>query len=244
MISSEQKTPLHAMHCLLQGFKMLLQPDLRHFIIIPLVLNFLLFGLALAVGIHYFSIFMAHVIPQWLDFLAWLLWPLFGLGYLLIVYFTFTLIANVIASPFYGTLAERTLIVLQGKTRSIQPMPLYKIAISSIVSALQRMGYYLTRAIPLLILFLIPGINLAAPFLWLGFSAWIVAQEYMSYPLEAKGLDFARQRIEVKSMKLGLFSFGGLVLLGLSIPIINILIPPAAVVGATLYQQASKSEKE
>lgn len=240
MLLSRQHSPLYAIHCLLQGFRLLFKPELRHFLIIPILINLLLFGVALAVGIHYFSIFIEHVIPQWLEFLVWLLWPLFALSYLLIVYFSFTLIANVIASPFYGTLAERALSLLEGEEARANPAPLLRTITGSLFSALKRMGYYLVRAIPLLILFLIPGINLIAPFLWMGFSAWIVAQEYMAYPLETKGLDFTQQREWVKSMRLGVFTFGGLILLGLAIPVLNIFVPPAAIVGATWYQRNEK----
>lgn len=237
MILSKHNSPIYAIQCLLQGFGLLLKPEMRKFIIAPLVINLLLFGLALAVGVHYFSIFIEHVIPHWLDFLVWLLWPLFALSFMLVVYFSFTLIANVIASPFYGILAEQALVQIEGRIQTAEQVALHKAIAGGITSSLQRLGYFMLRAIPLLILFVIPGINLAAPFLWMGFSAWVVAQEYMAYPMEAKGFDFSQQRELVKSMRLGLLSFGGLIVLGLAIPVLNIFIPPAAVIGAALYQK-------
>lgn len=89
----------------------------------------------------------------------------------------------------------------------------------------------------MLILFVIPGVNLIAPLVWMFFSAWVVAQEYIAYPLESKGYDFDRQRVMVKEHRLGLLAYGGLIMLGLAIPVLNILVPPAAVAGATLYQR-------
>jgi len=233
---SGPNSPLYAIHCLLKGFKLLFIPELRHFVIAPLIINLFVFGAALAVGVYYFEVFMHYILPQWLEFLTWLLWPLFGLSFLLMMYFSFILIANVIASPFYGMLAERTMLYLEGSAPA-QTTPLAQAMVTGFASSLKRLGYFASRAIPLLILFMIPGINLIAPLVWMLFSAWVVGQEYIAYPLESKGYDFDRQRIMVKEIRLGLLAYGGLIMLGLAIPLLNILIPPAAVVGATIYQR-------
>ena len=97
------------------------------------------------------------------------------------------------------------------------------------------MGYLGTRALPLLILSIIPGINVIAPFLWALFGAWGMALEYLAYPLENQGVLFSEQKDLVKSVRLGALSFGGLAVLGLTIPVLNIIVAPAAVIGATLY---------
>jgi len=102
-------------------------------------------------------------------------------------------------------------------------------------SELRRMAYFALRAIPLLLLSIIPGLNVIAPFLWLLFGAWSLSLEYFSYPLEAQGLRFDRQRELAAAHRLEAMGFGGAVMLGLGIPVFNILIPPAAVIGATLY---------
>jgi len=81
----------------------------------------------------------------------------------------------------------------------------------------------------------IPGINVIAPVLWALFGAWGMALEYLAYPLENQGVLFSEQKQLVKSVRLGALSFGGLAVLGLTIPVLNIIIAPAAVIGATLY---------
>jgi len=57
----------------------------------------------------------------------------------------------------------------------------------------------------------------------------------MAYPLENQGVLFSEQKELVKSVRLGALSFGGLAVLGLTVPVLNIIIAPAAVIGATLY---------
>jgi CysZ protein len=62
-----------------------------------------------------------------------------------------------------------------------------------------------------------------------------MALEYLAYPLENQGVLFSEQKNLVKSVRLGALSFGGLAVLGLTIPVLNIIVAPAAVIGATLY---------
>ncbi|HYE37330.1 sulfate transporter CysZ [Methylocaldum sp.] len=235
-MNTEKLNNLHfSAACLLRGLRLLARPGLRHLVWIPLLINLVLYGIALAGGIHYFSVFMNWLVPAWLDFLRWLLWPIFGLSFLLIMYFTFTVLANLIGAPFYGRLAESTIVLMKGRPEPVSEGSFSKALISGSLSEAKRLMYFLARAIPLLILFLIPGLNLIAPLLWLAFSAWFLALEYMAYPLEAQGFEFDEQRRIAKRLPFGVVGFGGLVTLGLTVPVLNVLIPPAAVIGATLY---------
>jgi CysZ protein len=99
----------------------------------------------------------------------------------------------------------------------------------------RRAGYLFTRALPLIVLFVIPGINIIAPFLWALFGAWAMALEFMAYPLENEGVLFSEQKQLAKDMRLGALSFGGVVMVGLTLPLLNLVVAPAAVIGATLY---------
>jgi CysZ protein len=63
----------------------------------------------------------------------------------------------------------------------------------------------------------------------------------MAYPLENEGLLFSEQKQLIKTVRLGALSFGGLAVLGLTIPVLNILIAPAAVIGATIYLNELKT---
>ena len=46
-------------------------------------------------------------IPDWLDFIQWILWPLIGISVSLISGYLFTAMALIIASPFNALLAEK-----------------------------------------------------------------------------------------------------------------------------------------
>lgn len=223
--------PVLAIGFLLKGLKLLTSPGLRKFIIIPMLINVVLYSAALALGYFYISDLIDQFIPGWLQWLSWILWPLFFISFFIAGFFTFTVLANMLAAPFYGKLSAKTLAMISGEPFATAEQPLAKVFFAEA----KRMGYLATRALPLLILSIIPGINVIAPFLWALFGAWGMALEYLAYPLENQGVLFSEQKNLVKSVRLGALSFGGLAVLGLTIPVLNIIVAPAAVIGATLY---------
>ncbi len=227
--------PVTGAACLLRGLKRLWQPDLRHFVWGPLLVNLGLYIIGIWFGVHYFSAVLDWLMPTWLEWLRWLLWPLFAALLAGVAFFSFTVVANLIASPFYGPLAlkvQRQLgLSLPDETGEGRVATLF----ADIASECGRFAYFASRALPLMLLSVIPGVNLAAPFLWLLFGAWSLSLEYMAYPSENLGIRFPQQRELAWANKMESLGFGAAILLGLALPVVNILIPPAAVVGATLY---------
>ena len=74
----------------------------------------------------------------------------------------------------------------------------------------------------------------------MAFSAWFLALEYTAYPLENHGVLFTEQRHMMKKMRFGATGFGAVAMLGLAVPVLNIFISPAAVIGATVYLTGGK----
>lgn len=230
--------PVLAIGFLFKGLKLLTSPELRKFIIIPMLINVVLYSAALILGYFYISDLINQFIPSWLQWLSWILWPLFFVSFFITGFFTFSVVANLLAAPFYGKLSAKTLAMVDGKSVETIEQPLAKV----LVAESKRIGYLVTRALPLLILSIIPGLNVIAPFLWAVFGAWGMALEYLAYPFENEGVLFSEQKILVKSVRFGALSFGGLAVLGLAIPVLNIIVAPAAVIGATLYFNEIKQD--
>lgn len=233
---------------LLKGVRLMMQPGLRRFVVIPVAINVLVFGLSLWVLTAQFSALVTEwvaALPGWLEWLEWLFWLVFGIAALLLVFYTFSIVANLIAAPFNGLLAEAVENHLTG-----QPLPgggslidALKEAPVALFDELRKLGYFALRAIPLLILFWIPLLNLAAPLLWLLLSAWMMMIEYGDYPMGNHGLRFADQRQRLRQHKLLGFGFGGATLFATMIPLVNFLVMPAAVAGATaLWLEQLKDE--
>ena len=110
---------LSGINYLLQGFRLIRQPALRRFVLFPILINTIVFSLAITVGVYQFDIFLDWALPQgdswWIEATRTLIWIFFTLLALFILYFTFTMLANLIASPFNGLLSEKVEVFLAGK---------------------------------------------------------------------------------------------------------------------------------
>ncbi len=218
-----------------RGFKLINLPGIRRYVIIPILINLALFGAATWYGIDRFEAFLDWLLPRWLDWVRWILWPLFALTALLVVFYTFTLLANLIGAPFNGLLAERLEARLTGRVAPDSQGTGYLVrsGFIAVVSELRKIGYMLARTIPLLILFLIPGLNVLAPFAWLAFSAWMLALEYVDAPMGNHDLTFHDGRRLLGENRPLALGFGGAVLIITSFPVLNFIAMPVAVAGAT-----------
>lgn len=223
-----------------EGLKLVLSPGLRLFVLLPLTINLVLFGGLIYLAMHQFSMWVdtfMPTLPAWLSFLNYILWPLFVVMVLLMVFFTFTMIANVIAAPFNGFLAEKVEVVLRGTDDfpAFSWGELIALVPRTFSREMLKLGYFLPRAIGLLVLSFIPVVNLIAAPLWLMFGIWMMAIQYIDYPADNHKLGFPEMLAWLRAKRWQSLSFGGIVYLALLIPVVNILMMPAAVAGATLF---------
>ncbi len=226
--------PLNGIDYLLQGFSLIFKRELRAYIIMPILINIVLFIALFTAGIHYFHQFVLwfnHLLPHWLHWLQWILWFLFSILILTLYAYTFTFLTNLICTPFNSLLSEKVESYLTGKppeTASIwQSIP------RSIGRQLQLIMYYLLRASILFLLSFTPIIHIFSAIAWFLFTAWMLTIQYIDYPMDNHHISFMQLREKLQQKKLLSLSFGISILLFIYIPIINLLVMPAAVAGAT-----------
>ena len=221
----------------LSGFKMIFKPRLRRFVIIPFLINLVLFSVALWFGSLWIDTLIDNWLPGWLEWLRYLIWPLLAVTALAVIFSTFTLFANLLGAPFNSLLAEAVETRLSGQelatNTALKPGSIAKDALISFKSEIGKLLFFGLRALPLLLLFLIPGINLAAPFLWFLFGAWMLVHEYMDYPMGNNNYRFSQQRPVLRKKRRMIFGFGITVMIMTLIPILNFFAMPVAVAGAT-----------
>ena len=208
---------------------------LRRYVAVPLLLNLIIFaGLAYLAGI-YFDEFMDTWLPSqsWLEFLRWPLWILFAAAYAVTLFYGFTLIANLIAAPFNAMLAARVEEKLTGERPSESDESLLRAIAPAIAGEIGKIIYFLTRALPLLVLFFVPGLNILVSFGWVIFGFWFLAIEYADYPMGNNGLRPRDQRRILRSRRLKSLLFGAGVTVMMLIPFLQFAAMPAAVAGAT-----------
>src|SRR5690554_4512661 len=106
-----------------RGFRLLWAPGLRRYVALPILINILVFGLLFWGGLQLYGDLLAYLLPNperwsgngWLDrtllflttVLYWLLWPLFLIAAAVLMFYSFTLVANLIGSPFNGMLSAK-----------------------------------------------------------------------------------------------------------------------------------------
>lgn len=230
--------PLAGAGYLLRGLRLIAEPGLRRYAILPLLINVLVFGGLLWLAADQFAALVDAVLPalpSWLAWLAGVLWLLFALAAAVLIFFTFSVVANLIAAPFNDLLAEAVERRLGGHGppggggmwRAVKGAP------GAMLDELRKLGYFIRWAVPVLLLFLIPGVNLLAPIAWTVFTAWMLAIEYVDYPMGNHDLRPHRQRRILAAHRGLALGFGGMVMAGTLIPLANFVVMPAAVAGAS-----------
>ena len=226
------------MSYLWRGYSLLTRRGLRRFVLIPLLVNVLVFSFLAWLAIGQFDVWMEALLPVgdswWLILIRGVLWVLIVVLILLVMYLSFTLVANVIAAPFNSLLAQKVELLLGETEQTMLDAGFLVGAFTAILGELRKFGYFLVLAIPLLILFVIPLINMIAPLLWFIFISWMLALEYLAYPMENQGLSFLQTREYLRRHRALGLGFGMAVTVAMLVPLINFLVMPAAVAGATL----------
>ncbi len=231
---------INGLNHLTRGAQLIVKPELRWFVFVPVMINIVLFVILTGILIDQFGLALTWLldwIPGWLDFLAWILWLLFSAVLLLVYGYSFSVFTNIIAAPFYGILADRTEALLKGQ--GADPEPLSKMIPRTIGREMVKLWYFLIRglAIVILTLFLswIPLVNMVIPLIIFVWGAWTMAIQYVDYTADNHQLAFSNMRDRLAAKKYSSIGFGGLVMVGTMIPLANIIILPIAVVGGTVF---------
>lgn len=233
----------------LRGFSLIKTAGVRRYVVVPLLINITLFIAALWFSISYIDSLVDGLKIEagassaegirWLntaiEWISWVIIPLFILVFMAVTFYTFTLIANLIGAPFNSLLAEKIEDHLAGVSTASSGniLDTIKDISGSFVSEFRKLFYFVLRAIPLLILFFVPGVNVIAGFLWFLFSAWMLAIEYSDYPMSNHAMRFPDQRQTLQGNKLFALGFGTATTAATMIPIVNFFVMPMAVAGAT-----------
>lgn len=226
--------------CLFLGFTWLTRPGIKRYVIWPLLINVLLFAIATGLGVHYFGGWLDHwiaALPHWLAWLGILLWIIFALAAALVLFYTFALLASLIAAPFDIFLSMRVEAELTGH-RPETGRSLTMDIVVGLRSQIQRLLHILWRAALIavagLILAFIPLLGVFTPVLWFAFSAWTLAIVYSDFPLSNRGVVFSEQRRLFSQYRSRVFGFGMAAAVCTLLPIVNLIAMPAAVIGATI----------
>ena len=223
----------------MQGFELIRTKGLKRFVLVPLFINVLLFSTAFYFILDYIQLGVDYVIGLIPDFLGWLktalvylLWPIAVISVLLIFALIFGTLANWIAAPFNGLLSEKVERHLTGQDLGNEGfVDLLKDVPRILGREWRKLAYYIPRALfCLILLFMLPVIGQA---IWFFFGAWMMAVQYCDYPFDNHKVDFVPMRQLLKEDRLKNVSFGFCVSVMSFIPLLNLIVMPVSVCGAT-----------
>lgn len=224
----------------LKGFSLITQKGIRPFVIIPLLVNIAVFSLGIWLAKSQFDILMDKMLgwlPSWLSWVEWLLWPILAVLILIVVFYSFTIIANLIASPFNALLAERVEQKINGQVipESNGIKAVLKNSGKAVASEVSKVMYSLKWLPLLIILTVIPVVNIVAPFAWAIYGAWMLSLQYTDYAMGNHQL-FVKDELPLlrknRSVALG---FGGVLTVLMMIPVVNFFVMPVGVAGGAAF---------
>lgn len=220
------------------GLELALTPGIRRFVLLPLLTNIVLVGGALFYLFSHLDTWITQMMGQLPDFLSWLsyiLWPLLVLTILATFSYFFSTLANFIAAPFNGLLAEKVEEHLtQQRVNDDGMLAVVKDIPRVLAREWRKLIYVLPKAIGLFLLLLIPGLGQTlGPILWFVFTAWMLAIQYCDYPFDNHKVSFNEMRYSLKQKQGKAYGFGALVAVFTTIPVLNLIVMPVAVCGAT-----------
>jgi CysZ protein len=227
---------------LLRGGRLFIRyPQLLKLVLIPFLINVVTFSLAVYFGLQFFHDFVVNLLPQG-DAWYWVviyysLWVTAGLLTLVLVFFCFTVVGNLIASPFNELLSERIerllLPEVEGAPFTLKAFGRDMLRVWAV--ELKKMSLFVVAMLLLLLLNLLPVVgNLLYGVLSVLLTLFFLAQEYFAFVHERKKRDFRYQRQYLMQRKQLVLGFATGVLLMLAIPFLQLVCIPFAVAGATL----------
>lgn len=237
-VPTRGRSPLGGAGYLWRGAQMIRQPGVRRFVVVPLVINTAVFATLVWFAFHWVNQFVGEQIaklPQWLQWLDWLVWLVLGGALLLFGLSLFTFLAGIVSAPFNALLAEAVDEKITGrKTPGNGLGGIVTGALPALLEEGRKLVYFLKWAIPFALLIWLPGVNIIASPVWLAVSAWLLALQYTDYAMSNNGLSFQEQRRLLRKKRGVVWVFGAAVMVATMIPVVNFLVMPAAVAGATI----------
>jgi len=216
------------------------QPGLLRYLLIPFMINLLVFSVTVYFGLDLFQTMLETYTPGtdvWYGImLYYFAWVIALLLTVVVVFFSFTVIGNLIASPFNELLSARTETLLTGvmDDEKFSLSRFGKESLSAIGIEVKKMTLFVVCMTILFGINFVPGIGsviyaVLAPI----FTLFFLVVEYMAFILMRKQMTFAQQRRYIFSHPVMMFGYGCGVFMMLAIPLVQFFSIPLAVVGAT-----------
>jgi CysZ protein len=230
------------------GHFLLGHPRLWPYVLIPFLINLIVFSLAVWGGLDFFDSTVESMIPvgdtwYW-SVLYYFLWLVAVLATALLVFFLFAIVGNLIASPFNDILSEKTESTLTGiqKSEPFSVAVFLKTTVHTLLDELLKISAFVFGMILLFLFLLLPAVGpVLYSFLSLVWTALFLVIEYTGYIFSRHQLLFRDQRQFIRQHKLASLGFGTGALCLLAIPFLQFFTIPLGVIGAVHFWRDSET---
>ena len=228
-----------ALFILLQGFKMLIRPGLKRYVAMPIAISAVIFGslftwvfMQIPVLQNRFEMWINNNLWEWVAslfvYLSWLFWPIAIISGLLLTSYTLVSVVNIIAAPFNSLLSEKVEESLGYP--SDEGISFMASIPRTIIREARKFISTLKWLVLLLVLLFFPFLNIFS----LLIGAWLMAIQYMDIPADNHQLSFTDFLRILKKHSLKALAFGLSISLVSMLPLVNILLVPAAICAGTV----------
>ncbi|MBQ25106.1 sulfate transporter CysZ [Alcanivorax sp.] len=231
-----------------RSLKLARTPELRRYVIIPLIFNILVFGGLYWLSGSWIAGWITAATADWAltgfwSFLNGALHFLVDAAVILVWILLLGLFASVfsigvqlIAAPFMGFLAEKVDIQVTGHPMNDESIP--AMIVRTFKRELRKTWYWLWRAVLILfvvgVVYFIPVINVFASAIWFLWSGWLLGMQYIDFGADNRQVPFEVMLERLKEKRWLVLTFGAIVMGLTMIPLVNLFIMPVAVIAGTL----------
>lgn len=223
--------------CFLDGFALIRRQGLRRYFIVPIIINVIVLTTLVLLSCSRFNGWVDAIMawfPDWLSAIYWLVWGIALIIVLLLVFFVFTIVANIIASPFNALLSIKVEQALTGRA-PVSEVSVWMIMPRAVTRELAKVLYMVPRLIGLMILTVIPVVNIISAPLWLLFGAWVMVLQYVDYAADNNDVSIADLLGRLRRRRFHSLMFGLPAYLLLTLPVVNLILMPVGVAGGTRF---------
>ncbi len=228
------------------GHFLISHPRLYPYVLIPFLINLVVFSFAVWLGLDFYKSTVQAMIPieeawYW-SMLYYFLWLVALLATALMVFFLFAIVGNLIASPFNEILSEKTEMMLTGvrNNESFRLGQFLRESVHTLFDELVKISAFVFGMVLLFLLLLLPAVGpVLYSILSLLWTALFLVVEYTGYIFSRHQLVFKDQRQFIQQQKLSSIGFGIGALCLLAIPFLQFFTIPLGVIGAVHFWRDS-----
>jgi len=220
---------------LLLGLRLLLTTQVLRAVLWRMLGLLAVFMLLLTIGVFSLADYLASLwLPEgdawyWV-LLSWLVWGLAVLLAVLTGVVSFTVLGSAAIAPWLDVLAMRTEALKGYKDRS-SGASAWSQCLSSLSNSVRPLLGLLIWGCAALLIFYIPVIGpIVGAAIWIYASIRFLCFELMDTTASRQGMDFMARKSLLNERRFFWLGFGGLAMLLMMLPLLNLLVIPAAVV--------------